>query len=117
MTCRPPPGTKPGTMCVLTRGEWQCVGEWEGVSYTFRRPSWNGQHGTFTDAHAPDERASGCRCGWVFAGVMPETPRPQTAQEIARREIQRIEGGYYGISTAPGILVAFLAIADMPEQV
>jgi len=38
---------------------------------------------------------------------------PQTAQEIARREIKRIEDGYYGISTAPDILVALHSIAGM----
>lgn len=115
MTCRPPPETKPGTLCILTRGRRLAVGEWDGQSYLFCRPNPDVPHGTLTDYHIT--RATGCRCGWVFAGVMPEPPRPQTAQEIARREIQRIEGGYYGISTAPDILVAFLAIADMPEQV
>lgn len=115
MTCRPPPGTKPGTLCVLTRGDGrQCLGEWDGGAYRFRHPAPDTPGGTFIDYHLPTD--GGCRCGWVFAGVMPETPRPQTAQEIARREIQRIEGGYYGISTAPDILVAFLAIADMPER-
>jgi len=49
-----------------------------------------------------------------YAGPTPALPEvPQTAQEIARREIQRIEGGYYGISTAPDILVALHSIAGM----
>ena len=86
MTCRPPPGTKPGTMCVLTRDDGrQCLGEWDAVSYTFRRPNPDAPHGTLTNFHIP--RASGCRCGWVFAGVMPTPPRPQTAQEIAREAL------------------------------
>ncbi len=115
MTCRPPPGTKPGTLCILTRdGGHQCLGEWDGLAYVLRRPGTDAPRGTFVDIHV--SAPSGCRCGWVFAGVQPEPPRPQTAQEIARREIQRIEGGYYGISTAPDILVAFLAIAGMPER-
>ena len=116
MTCRPPPGTKPGTLCILTRGAWQCVGEWEGGTYTFRRPSWNGQHGMFADAHAPDERASGCRCGWVFAGVMPEMPpRPQTAQEIAREALGRSYPS--NVACISGLKMTLERIRDMPEEV
>ena len=111
MTCAPPPGTKPGTMCVLTRGDGhQCLGEWDGGAYRFRHPTPDTPGGTFIDSHIP--RDGGCRCGWVFAGVMPETARPQTAQEIAREALEQ----YYPSNAAcvSGLKAVLHRIRDMP---
>ena len=74
MTCIPPPGTKPGTLCVLRRGPWRCIGAWDGAGYTLARPNAGAPAGTLIDVHIP--HAAGCRCGWVFAGVMLKLPRP-----------------------------------------
>ena len=114
MTCRPPPGTKPGTLCILTRGEERCVGRWDAVAWVFRRPNQDVPHGTFLDTHIP--RDGGCRCGWVFAGVMPETARPQTAQEIAREALDKVRGVQGTPAAIIDITDALIRIRDMPEE-
>ena len=112
MTCAPPPKTKPGTMCVLTRGMRRCAGEWDGIGYTFRRPNPDVPQGTLTDSHIP--RDGGCRCGWVFAGMMPETARPQTAQEIAREALGRSYPS--NVACISGLKMTLERIRDMPEE-
>jgi len=102
MTCTPSPGTKPGTWHVLWLDEPEThywAGDLWGLSPRDSR------------TRSPEEMA---RTGWRYAGPAPALPEPpQTAQEIARLQIQRIENGYYGISTAPDILVALHSIAGI----
>lgn len=113
MTCIPPPGTKPRTLCVLRRDQRWCVGEWDGRVYLFCRPHPDAPHGTVIDYHIP--AAAGCRCGWVFAGVMPELPpRPQTAQEIAREQLGRSYPSDAACISA--LKIALERIRDMPES-
>jgi len=64
--------------------------------------------------HGARWKARGCAQEVTMWLPIPPAPEPpQTAQEIARLQIQRIENGYYGISTAPDILVALHSIAGM----
>ena len=49
----------------------------------------------------------------MWLPIQPAPEPPQTAQEIARLQIKRIESGYYGISTSPDILAALHRIAEM----
>ena len=116
MTCIPPPGTKPGTLCILRRDLRTCVGEWDGQAYLFLRPNPDVPHGTLTDYHIP--RDDGCRCGWVFAGVMPEAPRPQTAQGVAREAWAKVPEAYRtGARHWVGDAISALErIAEMPES-
>ena len=113
MTCTPPPGTKPGTLCILRRDLRTCVGEWDGQAYLFLRPNPDVPHGTLTDYHIP--RDDGCRCGWVYAGTLPETPRPQTAQEIAREQLDRSYPSDAACISA--LKIALERIANLPEDV
>lgn len=113
MTCTPPPGTKTGTLCVLRRGPWRCIGAWDGAGYTLARPNAGAPAGTLIDVHIP--HAAGCRCGWVFAGTMPELPpRPQTAQEIAREQLGRSYPSDAACISA--LKIALERIRDMPES-
>ena len=113
MTCTPPPGTAPGTLCVLQHPThppilaiWHQALPIDTGRWRFGSPS----HGQ--DQISPDRLAD---AGWRYAGPAPELPRvPRTPQEIAREQLGRSYPSDAACISA--LKIALERIRDMPES-